>query len=280
MYLRASYYVLWLLGPALQLALVAIMVRRKLRHEYPFFFSYTVFQIASVLAQFITFHISYKAYFNTYWTAGALSVLLGFAVMYEIFSQVFRPYDALRDMGSVLFRWAVIVLVLVSVVSAVSGASNNVSKLMAVITSLGRGVRVMQCGLVLFLLLFSSFLKVSSRSRLFGVALGFGLIASVELMIFTLVARFGVSESALFNSAKSVTYTVAVILWTFYMARPEPARQRSGYLQESEKWNFALAGVVHPAANDAFLPMIEDAVERVLTRRQVEPPPIRTGTDQ
>ena len=87
-------------------AVVGLMVRRKLRKDYPFFFSYAVYQILGFLAQFIVYHKFPKQYFYTYWTMATISVLLGLTVIYELFTEVFRPYESLRDLGSVLFKWA------------------------------------------------------------------------------------------------------------------------------------------------------------------------------
>src|SRR5512132_1894613 len=104
--LRITYYLLWI-APALVFAFLAMaMHRRGLRERYPFFFSYAVFQVVSFVVQFAVYHYWPKSYFYEYWTAAALSIGISFAVIYEVFAEVFRPFEGLRDLGRVLFRWA------------------------------------------------------------------------------------------------------------------------------------------------------------------------------
>jgi len=52
-------------------------------------------------------------------------VVLGFKVIHEVFLDVFRPYHTLRDLGSVLFKWAGLVMLMVACVVAASTPSGS-----------------------------------------------------------------------------------------------------------------------------------------------------------
>jgi hypothetical protein len=262
-----ALYALWIAPIPILALLVATMRRRNQQRDFPVFFTYAVFQIVSIALLFVCYHVSYKAYFCIYWLTSAAGVVLGFAVMREIFANLFRAYDALRDLGSVLFRWATVVLVMVAVVTVASGAPSKVKGLVMVIFALERSVRVMQCGLVLFMLLFSAHLGISSKHHVFGISLGFGVFASVELMILTAYA-FGTHETIGMNILKAVTYTAATVIWSYYMLSPEPERITDNARAHSERWNIALANVRDPEYN--FLPMVESVVERVLSQRHID----------
>ena len=45
MRLQMAQYVMWFSAPALQVATLAFMRRRKLHRDYPLFFNYTVLQV-------------------------------------------------------------------------------------------------------------------------------------------------------------------------------------------------------------------------------------------
>ena len=45
-------------------------------------------------------------YYWGYCVSIALSALISFAVLQEIFHDAFRPYEALRDLSVILFRWS------------------------------------------------------------------------------------------------------------------------------------------------------------------------------
>src|SRR5262249_25793133 len=147
--------------PALQLFVLGLMFWRKLHRTFPVFFSYIAFQIAAFA---LTFPLRlqgprfYTAFFYVYWATTAISVVIGFGVIHEVFQDVFRPYHTLRDLGSVLFKWAGLVMLMVAAVVAASTPSAAQDPIVAGITALQRSVRVIQCGLVLFLLVFSRYL--------------------------------------------------------------------------------------------------------------------------
>ena len=183
MHLRVIDYVFWFSASAIQLGVLVVMFRRGLHREYPYFFNYTILRVLSDLILFIVHKQSYTLYYFSYWLSAALSALLAFAVLYEIFQQAFRPYEALRDLGVILFRWSALVILLVAGMwAATSGHPAQERTITDAILLAERSVRLMQCGLVFFLLLFSEYLGISRRNLLFGIALGFGLFASVNML--------------------------------------------------------------------------------------------------
>jgi len=74
---------------------------------------------------FPAYKYNYTAYFYLYWFSNAIGVLLGFKVIHEIFLDVFRPFHTLRDLGTVLFKWAGLVMLLVAGVVSVSGIQRD-----------------------------------------------------------------------------------------------------------------------------------------------------------
>ncbi len=265
--MRTAYYVvwygLWVMAPLLQFFLAVVMVRRKLRKEFPLFFAYTIFQVASFILKFFFYHYSQLQYVYVYWVTGALGVGLALCVIYEIFASVFRPYESLRDLGSTLFRWAALVMVLVAAIMAINGGQSVPNQIMSGILTMERSVRVMQCGLVLFLFLFARSFGLTIRNHLFGIAVGFGVFAAVELIYVSLLA-LGIPSNDVLRVLKSSSYDIAVLIWTGYMLSREPARAPALY-PVAERWNYALSGANSSAAAP-FIPLLEDTVDRVLTK--------------
>jgi len=263
---------LWCAQPVLQAAVAIVLWRKDLRKKFPVFFTYILAQIA-IFA--ITFPLrgpdTYEWFFYLYWSGAAVNALIGFRVIHEIFLDVFRPYDTLKDLGTVLFKWAGVVMLMVSVVVAFSSSAAG-DLLVQAVTTLQRSVRIVQCGLILFLLLFSRFLGVSKRQQSFGIALGFGSFAAVELMLIVLNAGnyLNVRRAALINSAM---YDAAIIVWfTYLIARSEARDAALNHLQ-TQRWEQSLADL-HTNTNggndavpaDALIPMFEGMVERAFSR--------------
>ena len=104
---------LWIAHPLLQLSVAAVMFYRKLHKIFPVFFAYIVSQILIFAVLFPMFQLGYAHYYVCmYWTCTAISLAVGFKVIHEIFLDIFRPYHTLKDLGSVLFKWAALVMLL------------------------------------------------------------------------------------------------------------------------------------------------------------------------
>jgi hypothetical protein len=267
--LKFLFYFLWVAPPAVLAFVSVMMIRHGLKKQYPFFFSYVAFQVVGFVAQFSVYHLWPKQYYFEYWTGAILSIALSFAVIYELFTQVFEPFDGLRDLGGVLFRWAAVVLVIAAVLMAfTTSAAANTSMKSAIVLAFERSVRVMQCGIVLLMILCAPCVGLTRRHRLFGIAAGFGIIAAMDLMSTALVSRVGVSQSTnLFLSfVHMAAYAAAVGVWTNYLLRPEPARGPVLQAAPSERWNFALSSAMHPEATAPSLPLIMGAVDRTFER--------------
>jgi hypothetical protein len=172
----------------------------------------------------------------------------------------------------VLFRWAAVVLVLVAMVMGASGSQSEMPRLLGTILALERSVRVMQCGMVLFLLLFSSHLGLTARHHVFGISLGFGVFAAVDLIVATLRTTFGQVALTQMALLKPAAYACSIIIWTYWLRAPEPERKKVEMRQQAERWNFALADATRPVPQDSFMAAVESAVERVLTKRQSDFP--------
>jgi hypothetical protein len=266
MTLRYLHYLLWFLPVPVFVCLAVAMLRRKLHTRWPLFFAYAIFQVADFAIGFYFYHRSQTQYFYSYWTTTVISVGLGFGVIYEVFTEVFRPFVGLRDLGKTLFRWATLVMILaVIVIAAATGPTPRHPIFVAVLT-FGRSIRIMQCGLVLLMILCSSYLGLHWRNRIFGISLGFGLIAATDLVVVTLWTTYNPQATWTLSLIKMAAYNFAALLWTAYMLLPEPARKAASQMVRADQWNFALASAVHPTGSGPALPLIESAVERIFEK--------------
>src|SRR3954466_13936463 len=258
-------------APALvQIAIVVAMFRNGSRKRFPMFWTYTLYQILLTATLMVFFQFGEMEYFLAYWAGAAMSAFLGFAVIYECFSEAMKPYDTLRDLGRLLFRWTAIVMVIVGVVFALSTPGGTESTVMVRnILILERAIRIMQCGMLLLLYLFSHHVGISWRNQLFGVVLGFGIYASVNLLMYSLRSRLGEDWNTSASILNALSYLVTTGIWAGYMWAPAAERTlvRSEAPLILERWNTELAAINNPRpVQGSFLPGLEDVVSRVMTR--------------
>jgi hypothetical protein len=266
MYVESTIQVLWFAQPVLQSAAAGVMYKRKLHRKFPVFFAYLVSQVPFFAVIFAAYTWgSYRDYFYGYWGCTIISLAIGFKVIHEIFLDVFRPYHALKDLGSVLFKWAALVMVLVAVVVAASSSVSTDGPMVEAVITAQRCVRVIQVGLVLLLLVFSKYVGISWKHFSFGVSLGFGAFALIELLAVALHASERVSQNA-GDLTNTITYNVCVLVWITYSAMKSPARETINTLLTSQRWDHSLGDIQHPGVPESLIPAFENIVDRAFSR--------------
>jgi hypothetical protein len=195
-----------------------------------------------------------------------LSVILSFAVLQEIFKDAFRPYENLRDLSTILFRWSALVAFLVGVMWAINASHTADNGFFTGIMNLGdRSIRLMQCGLVFFLLLFHEYLGIPHRSMLFGISLGFGFFAAINMLVFSGLNHHGVVSQTSLSRINAVAYMLSVLIWFGYTLQAAPSRSElaAESLLRTHDWNSALEEA-RLAPADSLLNDMDRTVERLL----------------
>jgi hypothetical protein len=265
-HVKVAYLILWAFHPVLETAVALVMWRRNLNKTFPAFYAFLLWGVLQFAVLFpIYIAGNYAWYYYCFWGGMAVDVVLGFRVIHEIFLDVFRPYHTLKDLGTVLFKWAALVMLLVSAVVAFSKASVEMGPIVHGIYTLHQSVRMTQCGLILFLLVFSSYLGISWRQKSFGMALGFGSFATTEMGVMVLNMGGYISMTQM-NIINMVAFNMAFVLWLGYMAAKSPARDNSSTLLQSQRWEESLNELHHPVGADSLIPMFEGMVERAFSR--------------
>jgi len=255
---------LWCAQPILQSVVAAVLWRRKIHRQFPVFFLFLLTQIAIFAATFPVYGRNDTWYFWLFWIGEAVTAVLGFKVIHEIFLDVFRPYHALKDLGTPVFKWAGMVMLLVSVVVAASNSFTRYPVIHAV-TTLERSVRTVQVGLILFLVIFTRFLGVSRKQISFGIALGFGLFAATDLVLYALYSGRFVGRSTM-NVITMSSYDLSIVVWLAYSSLATFARATTANHLRTQRWEQGMAELERPTPNDSLIPMFETMVERAFSR--------------
>jgi hypothetical protein len=269
--IRVLYYALWIAHPVLQMGIAAIMLRRGLQRKFKFFFGYILIQLVTFAVVFPATWHSYSASFYLNWICDGLSVAFGFAVIHEVFVDVFRLFHTLRDLGSVLFKWAGLVMLLVAGVVSVSTNSSEIPPWMQAIITSQRCVRFIQVGMVLFLLFFAHYVGISRRQHSFGIALGFGFFAVIELVLICSWVGLHLGDPTVMSIFNMAAYNGSLLVWFGYVAVKSPARDATLSLLQPQRWEQSLTDIHHPFPADSLIPMFEGMVDRALSRTQPDP---------
>jgi hypothetical protein len=268
----AHQLALWIAHPVLQLAVGAMMFKRKLQRSFPVFFAYIGFQILSFCLLFPMYqwgNYTYAEYFGFYWTCAVIDLIVGFMVIHEVFQDVFRHYHTLKDLGSVLFKWAALVMLLVAFVVAASSPRGDEGPIVQAIVTVQRCVRVAQVGLILFLMVFSRYLGSSWKQHSFGISLGLGFSAAVELGTLAFHVSGHASEVWV-NAITLVADNLVILIWLGYAVFQNSARMPEASLLASQRWERGLSDLQNPSRGDSLIPMFESMVDRAFSRTQAD----------
>jgi hypothetical protein len=166
----------------------------------------------------------YYAYFYTYWISYALEAGLLLMCVYGIYRLAMAPLQGLQRLGMLVFRWAATISVAVTVGLAFGPHMTSSRFIIRFVAQLQQTSSVLTLCLLLFVCFAIRPMGLSYRSRIFGVSLGLGMLATSNL----LVSAWIVSAKQLYsfvNIANGVAICLAFCTWTVYFAMPEPKRR-------------------------------------------------------
>jgi hypothetical protein len=255
-----------------------IMAKRQLRATYPLLFGYIAINAVAVSLLMTVYRLAPAQYFYVYWTCSTILMMVGFAVQYEVFVDILKPYSAVIDLGKMLFFWAAGFLFLAGVLTALVTSGTHASKLVVAVDLCDRCVHLMQCGVMLLLVVFEKRLSFSWRSPGMGVALGLGVIAATDLGVSYAESRFPAlgTGPGLLNG---IIFTGILVFWAFRLSAKETAPATAASSPSRliiQRWNDALISYRNgdlafaSSPMNSFLPGVEQTVERILASKMVQ----------
>jgi hypothetical protein len=269
------------------LALI-FFVRSGMSKRFPAMMRYLALRAgsAAVLEVILNLHrftpiadtLQYSLYFSTYWPLYTACAVAIFFAIQEIFCHVTEPVPGIRRFGLLAFRWVAIISVLVSVSSALPLTGVG-SGMMSIGFQVMRCVSILELCLLAFLALFIHSLGRSFRSMAFGLALGFGVQAAMELILSLVATRSNILDVNV-NLALQVVTTLVLAGWITYFMLPEPqAESEALALPVSSsliRWNEIASALGHNTphvavgpARATFLQDVEQVVDKILTKNSI-----------
>jgi hypothetical protein len=232
-----------------------VLIRRKFYRQFPIFVCY-VSWIAVKGAVLIGMNyapfITGNEYASAFTVGAAIDTAIRFAVIYEIFWHLLRGYPTVRESATALFRWGILILLVIVIGLAWLAPAGGAGRLMSAFFVLHRTADVLLGGLLLLLFAFSGSLGLSLRSHAFGITLGLGILACVSLAASAIRSQI---EPITRNQTVEVielifqtTYLCSVFVWMGYLFMPERGLEnvvRTLPEHDLETWNQELERLLH-----------------------------------
>jgi len=213
------------------------------------------------------------AYFYGFWANYIACALILFFVCVEIFRSALSSLPGLMKFGVVIFRWAALVSLIVTF-STVSFAHRGILVIPDIAYGMMRSVSILELCLLGFLCLCMNALRLSPRDMSFGLALGFGFMATNDFIHASIAPLFASLTGSL-QFVYEAGILLALGLWTAYSAAPEPVTKPVVMQANSTiyRWNEIASALGHTGtqvavqqSNSFFLTDVEKVVDKVLNR--------------
>jgi hypothetical protein len=239
----------WVAALLLQAILLCVLGAKKMWRRFPIFFAYSLIAFAFDLWMYAAYHLTAHhndVYKNAYWLNEGAGLVLGLAVVYEMFRHLFAPYPALRKLARHGFEGAIaILLILGTIVAYVEAGDIRATFLVA-----EQAARILEIGLLMFLFLFAGAFGLHWRQYVFGIAVGLGVFVAVELIGVTMWVQFmqwGRVFTGIFNLVRSIAFNVSLLIWIGYILAPELALQPGEMPKTAqlEQWNRAVMELIY-----------------------------------
>lgn len=153
---------------------------------------------------------------------------------------LFRDRQFLTQAVRGSLRWTRAALALIGILCAIYAPGDEGAKVIGGLAVINRGVAIVQCGLLLFLMCFSRLLGLSWRGFAFGIAFGIGVVASVDIATYAIRAQAGGEELArAINLLTTGSYLICSLIWLGYILAPERTRSVATNVsgEEMDSWN-------------------------------------------
>jgi hypothetical protein len=212
------------------------MWKRQALSEFPMLAAFTAIRFANFaldipllffrkytgVGKFTAFHI----YMFTFWPFSILQAIMMVLMVYAIYKMALAPFEPLKKLGTIIFRWIAAISVAVSLGVAIGPHMFGQSQLVNMVAQMEQTASVLTLCLLLFVCIALRPLGLTFASRAFGASLGLGILATTQLV-----------ESAWFpTSAALSVYSIiyfynglggcaALLVWVAYFALPEPERR-------------------------------------------------------
>lgn len=245
MALKSLLQWLWVAGIACQAILGIVLLCKKTWRVFPLFVSYFATGFAGTLVLYgVQRHRG--LFFYSYWFVEAVGVALGFAVVYEIFRNVFSTHEALRRLATLIFTCVLGLLVCVGVVVLIKHTPFSFKGIMSAVVIVEESARIIEVGLLMCLFALSSAFGLHWRQQVFGVALGLGLFAAVELITVTVWGQTGRAAREALNVVRVLGFNTSLLIWIGYLLVPERSATKGELPQRSqlEQWNQAVMELI------------------------------------
>lgn len=226
------WHYLWVAPSILVLVLVCRLWQKSLQRQHALFIA---FAVASAVEQLTLYccdvipSVTARTWWEVFWVGLLVEGILKFALVGEIFAQAFDAYRSIARLGTRLIRTVGVTLVLAAAIAAGFAPRDSLFGIVSGAHLLQQAIYLIECGLLLFIFVFSAYFSVQLSRSVFGIAVGLAVSGCVHLATWAIIANGGLSDErrVLLDFVNMATYHVCVLVWFYYLLVPAKVAAKS-----------------------------------------------------
>jgi xanthosine utilization system XapX-like protein len=211
--------------------LLVVAYRRQIR-KFPFLVAFLCVRVLSIAILMPLIHLSagkisvklaYDIYFYVYWASYLIEAVLGFGIIFSLYKLAMAPLPGLQRLGMLMFRWAACIALALATATAFGPHASSTHLVMKFVMQLQQTQSILTLCMLLFVCLASRPMGLSFGSKIFGVSLGVGVLATSDL-----VASAWLSQPdmvSIFNVVNGISICATLGIWIGYLAVPDAKRR-------------------------------------------------------
>jgi hypothetical protein len=203
--------VIWWAGMCLGAVMLFRGLRQRLLLKYPVFYLYIAFVLLEDLLRFYIYRWHPAIYPQTYWVTDFFGLVIGSGVVFEIYRSGLSAYPGTARMARNLL---LLVFTLAFAKVLVSTSYGSLWWPAETTAELERNLRIVQASALIALVTLFLLYAIPFGRNLKGILSGYSLYIAVSLVQLTLVSRFGNNIQRLWSYVNSVSYLIALCIWT------------------------------------------------------------------
>jgi hypothetical protein len=221
---------IWSLAIFLEALLLIRGFQEKLVRQFPIFYFYLLFVFVEEFLRLSVYRWYQPQYFRVYWATQLLNLVIGSAVIFEVYRVGLRSFPGAAKMTRYLL------LVVFSAVFARTLASPSgelFTWFSAQAELLERNLRMVQALAILSLAVLFLYYSIPFGRNLRGIMFGYSLFIAMSIVQLTLMPYFWAEIKLFWSYAQPVSYLLVLGLWVgaLWSALPVPEASPAAQLE-------------------------------------------------
>jgi hypothetical protein len=201
---------LWVLAILLEALLLARGLQEKLLRRFPLFYSYILFVLLEDLLRFSVYRWLPNHYSQVYWATQFPALVIGSAVVFEVYRVALRAYPGTARMARNLL------FIVFGVIFANSLANSSGSffwRFVERAEELERNLRIVQAVAIFTLVSVFLWYAIPFGRNLKGILIGYGSFVAVRVVQYVLRYYFWDDIKPFWPHAQAVSYLLVLGIW-------------------------------------------------------------------